>query len=194
MATKISGTTAELIGIGVASVLIIVVTAILYSLSSNIKTTAVSETKVERVPPLPSGFTPYVTPINCLPSGTSNSELVPCDTQNTCYACTETPGNQMMNCSVVSDSSGELNPDGTFVEPFSVSAIIDSEEECSGHGILEYDQCVCDGSLEAGDTVIYSGDKCEVQTTYIDKPGNYCLPAYTNVCDSATSDVILGGF
>lgn len=194
MSPKVSGTVAELIGISVTTVLIIVATVILYIVSEKTKVTAVSETLVERVDPVPPDYTPYVTPINCLPSGTSNSELISCDTQDACYACTETPGDAKMNCSVVSNNSGILNSEGKFDDPLVVSVNINSPEACSGHGTMQDGVCKCDGDLEAGDTVIYTGENCATQKIYIDKPGNYCLPAYMNACDASTSDLVLGGF
>lgn len=37
----------------------------------------------------------------------------------------------------------------------------------------------------------YTGDQCDVATLVFDKPGNFCLPAYTNACDPFTSDTLL---
>lgn len=192
----LSSLSIELIGIAIASVVLVIVCVVVYNTTRDKTAVEVSKTIIDKdIPPTPD-FNPLAPTLTCLPTGVSNDALVQCTSQSQCTSCIETPGNAEMSCAIITSDSGVLNNDGTFVTPFKVNVSVDVTEDetvqCSGHGSMQKGKCVCDGDLAAGDTVIYSGDACELQTIYINKPGNYCLPGYVNVCDDATSDVIFG--
>ena len=188
----------ELIGIGVGTVVIVAVVVVVYMVTLNQKyAIKESETTVEVPPPLPivdNSYKPTVTDEACLASPT---ELKTCIQQRDCLSCQEKPGNATMQC-VTIPIDGDPTVDSVtqqLVTPyeFAISAS-DPAVECNGNGLIsDYNnKCVCTGNALTDDEW-YTGTTCDVRHFRVHTPGQYCVPAYVNQCDSNTSDIDLTG-
>jgi len=193
----------ELISMGVFTALMLVVLGVVYAVG---KPVPVSKTDIQKPLPYPPGpYVPTPTKTMCLPSTTgSTGELVNCQTQFDCSGCVERPGRALMAC--VNAGSGVLTPQGKLEKPLTVDVpLTDTTGDCSGHGTQQSDgSCKCDGdptkdevSYTCGECAGKTGEEeecvctsCDVLRLRVDKPGNYCLPAYTNKCNPATSNTI----
>lgn len=179
---------AQLIGIAIACAVIILVAGVGTALGlarRNVPRKTPHETVAP--PVTPGGIVPEK-PLVCSPTSANFTGLQACTKTSTCGGCAEfTDSANAYKCVTVGGSNqmGVVDATGNLVDPVVVDFFVPpTNKACSGHGQPQQNgKCVCDPG--------FVGDTCNIMPYPIAQPGSYCLPEYSQACNTATSNSVL---
>ena len=186
-------TQGQLVGVSIACAVVVLAAGLTITLVLAKRNSPKASTTQPVAPPVnPDSNT--VKPVQtktCSPTSMSTSanfKPVTCNKTSDCTGCVEyTDIANAYTCVPVGGGNNMVNASGQLVHPLVVNYTIPDSvplKTCSGHGTVNSDgTCKCDDG--------YTGDKCNVISYPIAKPGSYCLPAYAQSCAGPTTDSVL---